>query len=651
VRDRCRLVGPASALGIARVLSGYGAGVARQQTAGMAGVVGALGVVFGDIGTSPLYAMRSVLSEGGDLNRGTVYGLTSMVIWSVLLVVTGLYVSLLMRVDNHGEGGLLALFGVLRGGAPRGRIAAAATFVAMVGAGMFLGDSVITPAISVLSAAEGLEVADASLSSVVLPVALTILMGVFLLQRIGSGGIGRLYGPVMIVWFSLLAVTGGVSLARDPQTLASISPYYAVAFAVNDPLTTFVALGSVILAVTGAEALYADLGHFGRAAITRAWLGLVLPALLLAYLGEAAQVLRDPSSAEDPFYAVVPSWATVPVLVVATAATVIASEAVIAGGFTVLHQAGGLGLFPYLRTRHTSTEQAGQIYLPAVNWAMAAAVLAVVLIFRSSERLASAYGLAVSLTILTTTTLYVTLMVLREHDRLRATAGVVLGGVMACFFAAAVPKFVTGGWLPTLIGGVLFVVMWTWWSGRARLAQARHRVELSSSDFVRDLHQNEPARVPGTAVFLTDDVAIAPMALHTVLELCRLLPERALILSWRLADTPTARPHASRFRVGDFGAPYDGVVSVDVTLGYRERLDVVAVLRDVAGQNSELADLNPDTAYYFVSIPHPQLSSSSPMARWRQRLFLLLDELSTDRIVQLRLPRHRTVTVGRELDL
>jgi KUP system potassium uptake protein len=614
-------------------------------------MVGALGVVFGDIGTSPLYAMRSVLGEGGDLRRGTVYGLTSMVIWSLLLVVTGLYVTLLMRVDNEGEGGLLALFGLLRHALTGGRAALIATLVAMVGAGMFLGDSIITPAISVLSAAEGLEVASPSLSTIVLPVALVILVGVFLLQRVGSGVIGRFYGPVMIVWFVLLAVTGAVSLARGLGAVAAVSPSYAVTFAVDNPVTAFVALGSVILVVTGAEALYADLGHFGRTAITRSWVALVLPALILAYLGEAAEVLRDPASAANPFYAVVPSWARIPVLVVATAATVIASEAVIAGGFTVLHQAGGLGLFPYLRTRHTSATTPGQIYIPAANWALGLAVLTVVVMFRSSERLASAYGLAVSLTMLTTTTLYVSLMFTRRQARLRAWAGLLLGAVMGCFFAATVPKFVSGGWLPTLIGVVLFVVMWTWRSGHGRLADTRRRVELTPKDFVRDLQHNRPTRPPGTGVFLTEDPAVAPIALRTLLDLGHALPQRVLVMSWQLADTPTARAHEHRVRVGDFGQPHDGVVSVDVTLGFQERLNVEDVLTEVAGQHQDLHDIDPETAYYFISVPQPRLSRTSPMARWRQRLFLVLDTLSTDRIAQLNLPVDRTITVGRELDL
>jgi KUP system potassium uptake protein len=625
--------------------------VASGRVSGLAGVVGALGVVFGDIGTSPLYAMRTVLGEGDDLTERTVYGLTSLVIWSLLVVVTGLYVGLLMRVHNEGEGGLLALFGLLRRSASGGRRLVWVTFVAMAGAAMFLGDGVITPAISVLSAAEGLQEASPSASAVVLPVALVILVGVFVLQRIGSGAIGRFYGPVMIVWFALLAVTGAVWVAGDPGVVAALSPTSAAAFVAHDPLTSFVALGSVVLAITGAEALYADLGHFGAAPITRAWLGVVLPALVLAYLGEAAEVTEHPSAAANPFYAGVPPWATIPVLVVATLATVIASEAVIAGAFTVLHQAGGLGLLPYLRTRHTSSTEAGQIYLPAANWALAAAVLSVVVVFRSSEQLASAYGLAVSLTILTTTTLFITLMVARDHDRVRATAGVVLGAVIVCFFAAAVPKFVSGGWLPTVVGAALFVAMWTWWSGRARLAEAQRRDELSASEYARELRRRNPLRVPGTGVFLTERADVAPIALQTVLEVGHLLPERAVILGWRLADTPTARAHESRVRVDDFGEAYDGVVAVEVVLGFQERLDVTAVLSEVRGQRDDLADLDPATAFYFVSSPQPRLSTRSPMARWRQRLFLLLHVLSTDRVAQLRLPRDRTVTLGRELEL
>jgi len=617
------------------------------RSGGLALAVGALGVVFGDIGTSPLYAMKSVLGEAGTIDRQSVYGLTSTVVWALLLVVTALYVGLLLRVDNEGEGGLLALLALLRRTTQGRRAAVIAVFVGMIGAATFLGDSVITPAITVLSASEGLTQASTSLHVVVLPAALLIIAGVFVLQRVGTGRIGRFYGPIMVVWFGVLAAGGLGSVLRDPGVFAVLSPHWAVLFAIHDPVRFFVALGSVILAVTGAEALYADLGHFGRPAITRSWLLLVLPALLVSYLGEAAEVVRDPSAAGNPFYAVVPSWATIPVLVIATAATIIASEAVIAGAFTVLHQAGGLGLLPVLRTRHTSSQRAGQIYLPAANWALAGVVLAVVLGFRSSERLAAAYGLAVSVTILTTVSLYVALSRARR-SRWHQVAGALFWLVMLAFFAAAVPKLISGGWLPVLIGVAVFVTMWSWRSGQERISVARRDEERRVDDLVAELAEHDVERMRGDGVFLTYDPKIAPMALRTMLELGPVLPSRVVLLSWHVEDTPTAHAHETRERVDDLGC---GVLVVDVTLGYRERLDVIAVLDRVRRDDDRLDGLHPDKARYFVSDPLPQLERRSPMPRWRQRIYLLLDRLATDRVEQLELPRDRTITVGRELRL
>ena len=624
----------------------------KRERATPALMVGALGVVFGDIGTSPLYALRGILKEGNDLSRDTVYGLTSMVIWSLIIVVTVLYLNLLMRVDNEGEGGLLALVALVRRTTKRTRTVTAVSVLGMVGASMFLGDSVITPAISVLSAAEGLEVASPSLKSVVLPVALLILAGVFVLQRIGSGRIGRLYGPVMVVWFGVLAVTGVASLARDPQVLAALSPQWAVLFFVHDPLTAFLSLGSVVLAVTGAEALYTDLGHFGRAPILRSWLVLVLPALLVAYLGEAAAVLRDPSAAAEPFYAVVPGWATIPVLVVATLATIIASEAVIAGAFTVLHQAGGLGLFPYLRTHHPSPEHAGQIYVPAVNWCLGAAVLLVVVGFGSSSRLSSAYGVAVSSTFLIDVTVFLVLMRVRRARALPQVVGVLCGLVVLAFFAASLPKLPSGGWVPTGIGLVLFLVMSTWWSGERRLAAARRREEQGPADVLESAHEDGVRRIEGAAVFLTRDREIAPFALRALVGLGHTLPERVVLLSWHLEDKPSARPHEAAVEVDRYGGRYAGVVAVDVALGYRERLDVRHVLGAACEQEPDaLEGVRPDHAVYFVSQPIPRLTRGGAMALWRQRLFLVLDRLATDRVEQLSLPRDRTIVIGRELDL
>ncbi len=436
--------------------------------------------------------------------------------------------------------------------------------------------------------------------------------------------------------------------------LQALSPHWAIRYFLDDPLTAFLSLGAVILAVTGAEALYADLGHFGRGAITRAWLLIVLPALVLAYLGEASAVARDPSAATDPFYAVVPGWATVPVLVLATLATIIASEAVIAGAFTVLHQAGGLGLFPYLRTRHPSPNEGGRIYVPAANWGLAVVVLLVVVMFQSSGQLAAAYGVAVSATILVTTTLFLTLDRTR-FGRPTVRQGVAVLGllVMLTFFAGTLPKIVSGGWVPVGIGVVLFLVMWTWWTGRRRLAAARRESEGSPDEVLQELILGDSAvhRVPGTAVFLTDK-DVAPFALRTVAEGGRVLSEHVILLSWRVEDTPAAPAHEAVVDVDRFGDRYEGVVGVSVTLGYRERLAAEHVLTEACEQRPDaLSGVDPANAAYFLSEAIPHLSRDRTMATWRQRLFLVVDRLATDRVDQLSLPRARTIRIGREFDL
>lgn len=623
------------------------------STATLAALVGALGVVFGDIGTSPLYAMRAALGEVHPLDATTVYGLTSTVIWSMLAVVTGLYVGLLLRADNQGEGGLLALVGLLRR-SPRGRVVSLATTLGMLGAALFLGDSVITPAISVLSASEGLEVVDPALKAVVLPIALGLLVGVFLLQRRGSGGIGRVYGPVMVVWFATLAAGGAYALVQHPSALQALSPSYAVRFFLDDPLVAFLSLGSVVLAVTGAEALYADLAHFGRAAISRSWLLIVFPALVIAYLGEAGTVVSDRTAATNPFYAVVPGWATVPVLVLATAATVIASEAVIAGAFTVLHQAGGLGVFPFLRTEHPSERHAGQIYIPAANWALALAVLAVVAGFGSSDRLASAYGVAVSATMLVTVTLYLLHQYTSKgRPTVRSVVAALLSIVVLALFAACLPKVVSGGWLPLCLAALLFLVMATWRRGRIRMAAAVGEQEAPLEQVLEELSaDHELRRVDGTAVFLTDRRDVAPRGLSAMVERTRTLHRYVVLLSWDVEDTPRASPHEVAAEVDVLGPPELCVRAVHVTLGYRERLDAVAVLRHAVEERGDLLqEVDPESAFFFVSDSIPALRRRGSMPLWRQRLFLALDRLSTDRVAQLRLPRERAMVIGREVPL
>jgi KUP system potassium uptake protein len=613
-------------------------------------VVGAIGVVFGDIGTSPLYALRTVLHESGAADRDTVYGVTSLVVWSLVVVVGLLHVGLLLAADNDGEGGILALAALLRSDGAGARTARTVSIVAMVGAALFLGDSVLTPAISVLAASEGLEVANPSLSHIVLPLALVVIAGVFVLQRVGSGRIGVVYGPTMLLWFLTLTAGGVGSLAQDPGVLAALSPVWAVRFLAADPLTGFLTLGAVVLVVTGAEALYTDLGHFGRRAISVGWWCVVFPALLVAYLGEASAVVRDPAAAADPFYAVVPSWATYPVLVLGTLATVIASEAVIAGAFTVLHQAGGLGLFPDLRTRHTSRRHAGQIYQPAANWGLAVAVLLVVLAFRSSARLASAYGVTVSATVVVTVGLYLVWERRRGGSPVRLSLAVVGAFVAAVFFAATLPKLLSGGWVPVVIALVVFVVMSTWWSGRQRLAAAMHAEETPASQLAGD--RSALQTWAGDVVFLTHDCTVVPLALQALVDGAGALPTRSVLLSWEVADTPSASAYETDVRVHRFGDDDPAVIGLAVTLGYRERLDAGHLLAKAAEQEPDLlADLDPRRALYVVSEPLPRLARGNGMARWRQRLFLVLVRLSSDRVEQLSLPRDRSVVIGRELDL
>jgi len=630
----------------------------RQRARGLRGslavaALGALGVVFGDIGTSPLYAMRAILGESDATGRADVYGVTSLVVWALVSVVGVLHVAVLLTADNMGEGGVLALASLLRRGVARGRLRTGVSVAAMIGAALFLGDSILTPSISVLSASEGLEVAAPSLSSLVVPLALVILVGVFLLQPVGSGRIGAAYGPVMLVWFSVLGVSGLASLARDPQVVEALSPTWGLSFLAAHPRTGFLTLGAIVLVVTGAEALYTDLGHFGRRAIATAWWALVFPALVLAYLGEAAAVLRDPSSSDNPFYGVVPSWATIPVLVLGTCATIIASEAVIAGGFTVLHQAGGLGFLPDLRTIHTSRRHPGQIYQPAANWTLAVAVLLVVVAFRSSDRLSNAYGVTVSATVVLTVLLYVVWAVRQDPPPVtRLVLGVATGLVAAVLFAATLPKLVAGGWVPAVIGLIVFMLMHTWWSGQGRVAARLREEELTVDELMRTIGDGDLHRLDGCAVFLTHDPSVAPLAVRALLDTAHVVPEHVMLLSWDVDDTPSAQPDRARVQVRSLGAECWDVTGVAVVLGYAERLDVGHILRDAIEAEPELLSaFEPGRVVFVVSELHLAASRSAPWASWRQRVFLAMNRLARHQTDQLSLPRARTVVIGRELGL
>lgn len=633
-------------------------GRSANSATGLLLVIGAVGVVFGDIGTSTLYAMTAVLKAGdpasAPLAPSIVYGMTSTIIWSMGLIVTVLYVQLLLRADNDGEGGLLALLGLLRRTTKSARAAAVLGFMGMFGAAMFLGDSVITPAISVLSAAEGLELAQPSLSNAVVPLALVVLAGLFLIQRFGTGRIGFMFGPVMIVWFAAIAVCGIAAIAKEPAVFQALSPHWIVIYFHDEPRIAFLSLGAVVLAVTGAEALYADLGHFGRRAIAHAWLFVVFPSLVLNYLGQAAAVVHSPSAVSNPFFALVPGWGRLPMVVLATLATIIASQAVISGAFTVIHQAGRLGFLPPLRTFHTSRKRVGQIYIPAVNWMLAAVVLLVVVLFRSSASLASAYGVAVTSTISVTTMMYLVLTWQRQR---RITPSLVTGGlillVVLVFLAANIPKVLSGGWLPLGLGSVLVLVMSTWRVGQRRIDTARRGHETPIADLIGRVNSADPRthRVSGSAVYFTRDPGVAPMALCTMVEQNHVLHGAAVLLSWSTADIPVVRDE-DRVTVQALGEKSDGIVGVVALFGFREHPDVIDVLRravDLADGELELVD--PDSTVFFLSLPVVTFSTESTMMRWRQRLFLGIIRLAPDPVELLELPRDRTVVIGREIEL
>ena len=529
--------------------------IARTHSAGTrsptraAVTIGALGVVFGDIGTSPIYTVQTVFNPSDPhpvpVSTENVYGIISLIFWSVTIIVTLTYVTLIMRADNDGEGGIMALITLIsRRGAPGGRRAAMVLAgLGIFGASLFFGDSMITPAISVLSAVEGLKVVEPSLENLIVPITAAIIVVLFAFQRVGTAAVGRLFGPVMILWFLAIGACGVAGIVEHPEILRALSPTYALSFLVGNFSIAFFALAAVVLAVTGAEALYADMGHFGRPAITRAWLILVFPACVLSYMGQGALVLDDPvGNISSPFFLLVPEWGRLPMVLLATAATVIASQAVITGAFSVASQAALLGYLPRLRIRHTSAETIGQIYVPWINWALMISVLTLVFAFETSAALAFAFGMAVTGTITITTLLF--LYVVWRHWRtslwLVAVGGAALLLVDLLFLAANLTKLVHGAWLPLLIGVTVFTVMTTWQRGRGLVTRQRENDEGSLQEFITELHERQPPllRVPGTAVFLNRGKQTAPLAMRSSVEHYQVLHEHVVIMSIEIQPVP-----------------------------------------------------------------------------------------------------------------
>ncbi len=623
-------------------------------------VVGALGVVFGDIGTSPLYTVQTLFNPGDPhpvaATRTSVYGGISLIFWSITIVVTLLYVLLVMRADNDGEGGIMALITLIRRrrlpGGTRTKLALAA--LGIFGASLFFGDSMITPAISVLSAVEGLKVVQPSLGHLVVPITAVIIVLLFAGQRIGTAAVGRLFGPVMLVWFTVIGACGIGGIGSHPGILAALSPTYALGFLAGHFGTAFFSLAAVVLAITGAEALYADMGHFGRAPITRAWLLLVFPALVLNYMGQGALVLEHPSAnIANPFFLLVPGWAGVPMVLLATGATVIASQAVITGAYSVAQQAMQLGYLPRLRISHTSETAVGQIYVPWINWALMIAVIALVVTFESSAALAFAYGVAVTGTITITTLLFFYIV---RHQR-RAPLWIVLLGaggfllVDVLFLAANLTKLLHGAWLPLLIGVAVFTVLTTWQRGRELVSAQRERDEGSLRAFVDELHARRPPlqRVPGTAVFLNRSNVTTPLAMRANVEHNHILHEHVVTLTIETLPLPHV-PSDDRLRIDDLGYTDDGISHVEARFGYMDEPNVPGVLRLAVEAGLE-CPLEVEEASYFLSTIDLHVGGAPGMRRWRKHLFVATSRITADAAEYFGLPRERTVIMGSRVEV
>jgi KUP system potassium uptake protein len=619
------------------------------RPAALAGLtLGALGVVYGDIGTSPLYALKEVFRTGHvPVTPDHVLGILSLIFWTMTVIVSVKYVLLILRADNHGEGGLIAMLALATSAvAERPRLRRALLVVGMFGTAVFYGDGVITPAISVLSAVEGLEVAAPALHEFVIPVTLVVLTVLFAVQRFGTGGIGRFFGPVTLAWFVALIALGAPQVAANPTVLAALNPAHALAFIAAEPLVAFVALGAVVLTVTGGEALYADLGHFGRLPIRLAWYGLVMPALVVNYFGQGALLLAQPESIDNPFYRLAPEWARLPLVFLATAATVIASQALITAAFSVTKQAVQMGLLPRMRLLHTSVRETGQIYVPFVNWGLYVFIVLAVVFFGSSSKLAAAYGIAVTLDMTITTVM--TFFVLRYGWKyplplcLGAT-GVFLA-VDVTFFASNLLKLFAGGWFPLVIGVGMFTLMLTWMQGRMLMAERLRDDAIDLRGFLDAVFVSPPARVPGTAVFLTAEEGLAPNALMHNLKHNKVLHEYNLFVTVRHHEVPWIG-FDRRLQMQPLG---HDCWQVTLNYGFKNDPDVPAALALLRDRGVPLDEM--DTSYFLsrdIVVP----TFARGMALWREKLFAAMHRNAARAADFLSLPPTRVVELGAKIQI
>jgi KUP system potassium uptake protein len=628
-----------------------GIGEARPKAGFLGLALGSIGVVYGDIGTSPLYALREAVlaasggPEHGELTRVAVLGVVSLILWAVFIIVTLKYVVILLRADNNGEGGTLTLMALASRAV--GRMSKAVGVIALLGivsAALFYGDAVITPALSVLSAVEGIDVATPAFHVYVVPLTVVILLVLFSVQSRGTAKVASFFGPIMMVWFVAIALPGLVWIATDPGVLWALNPFYGVFFLMHHGMVGLYTLGAVFLAVTGAEALYADLGHFGRGPIQVAWVAIVLPALALNYLGQGALVYAHPRALENPFFLMYPDWALIPMVVLATVATVIASQAVITGAYSLSSQAIQLGLLPRLEVRHTSAQQAGQIYMPRVNGLLLVGVLLLVALFRSSSALASAYGIAVTGTMVVTCMMaFIVIWRMWRWSPLAAAALIApFLFIDLTFLAANMLKVVQGGWVPLALGGLVMLVMYTWRRGTRILFAKTRRLETPLDDLVRILEKKPPLRVPGTAVFLTSDPKSAPTALLHSLKHYKVLHEKNVILSVETTHTPRVEPD-KRVRIEPVGATFTRVM---LRFGYMETPNIprqLAIARKL-GWHFDIMSTS-----FFLSRRTLRPAPHSGMPRWQDRLFITLARSANDATDYFQIPTDRVVEVGTQV--
>jgi KUP system potassium uptake protein len=610
--------------------------------------VGSVGVVYGDIGTSPLYAFREAVTAavGGEglAARPAVLGVLSLILWALIVIVTLKYVLVLLRADNNGEGGTLTLMALAQ--RALGKSAGVVVLLGIISAALFYGDAVITPALSVLSAVEGLKIVTPAFDSYVVPVTVAILVALFAVQSRGTAKVAAFFGPLMLVWFVAIAAGGLWHVAADPAVLAAFNPVHGIRFLGSHGMIGLITLGAVFLAVTGAEALYADLGHFGRKPIQAAWVALVLPALAINYLGQGALVLANPKAVENPFFLLYPDWALLPMVVLATVATVIASQAVITGAYSITRQAIQLGLLPRFEIRHTSAMQVGQIYMPRVNALLLVSVLLLVALFRSSSALASAYGIAVTGTMVVTATMAY-IVISKDWHWPSWAAAALIGPFLVIdltFFGANLLKVLDGGWVPLVLGGVVMVVMYTWRRGSRLLFEKTRKSEVPLDDLVAMLEKKPPQRVPGTAVFLTSDPSCAPTALMHSLKHYKVLHEHNVILTIESASLPRVEP-TERVAIEQTGKTFSRIT---IRFGYMETPNVPKALA-IARKRGWQFDIM--STSFFLSRRALKPAAQSGMPRWQDRLFIMLARSANDATDYFQIPTNRVVEVGTQVTI